>query len=256
MRERTHIILILTIAFIMLADIVLADDQYSRRKAVPFVLISTEEGTFDIKPSSGEFKKVTLPFVGYRRFVEFPTTATAMLIKQPDPVFLLKMDGNPRDEWWLVKLKYWEDNKVLVVDLLSPSSWAGGATSDDPDDTCNIQYSAINNKQGHWQITPKNKLQPGEYGLFRWMTRNSSTALLYGFTVDDNTPPQTPANSAAVSATPTDMYKNVKGIRLKNGKVIQGQIISVENDMVKIRTKDNKIASYHFIKDVREFVMK
>jgi hypothetical protein len=44
-------------------------------------------------------------------------------------------------------------------------------------------------------------------------------------------------------------YKGIKGIVLKNGKVIKGQIISIDdNDVLTIRTKHGKILSYSFMK--------
>lgn len=256
MRKSRYVFSVLMVACILLEGIALAEDQFNRAKAAPTVLISTAEGTFDMKPSYGEFTSVTVPFVGYRRYVEFPSTVTSMVIRQPYPSLLVKTAGDPHDGWWLVKLKDWEAQKSLVVDLLSPTSWTGGATSDDPDETCNIPYAAINDKQGFWRITPKDQLQPGHYGLFRWATRNSTTALLYGFTVENISASQSAVPGTSVNEKNAETYENVKGIRLKNGKFIQGKIVSVENDIVKIRTKDNKIASYHFIKDVKEFVMK
>ena len=48
-------------------------------------------------------------------------------------------------------------------------------------------------------------------------------------------------------------YKGIKGIVLNNGKVVKGQIISVYNDVLKIRTKRGKILSYSFMK-VKEYV--
>jgi len=41
---------------------------------------------------------------------------------------------------------------------------------------------------------------------------------------------------------------------LKNGKVIKGQILSVYNDVLKIRTKEGKILSYSFMNDVKEYI--
>jgi hypothetical protein len=44
----------------------------------------------------------------------------------------------------------------------------GGVISDAPDEACEVQYSAIEEKPGLWRITPKEELKPGEYGLFWW----------------------------------------------------------------------------------------
>ena len=65
--------------------------------------------------------------------------------------------------------------------------------------------------------------------------------------------PVTP-KEAIVAASP-NYYEGIKGIVLKNGKVIEGQIISIDdNDVLKIRTKEGKILSYSFIKEVKEYI--
>ena len=65
--------------------------------------------------------------------------------------------------------------------------------------------------------------------------------------------PATP-NEAVVAASP-HYYEGIKGIVLKNGKVIEGQIISIDdNDVLKIRTKEGKILSYSFMKEVKEYI--
>lgn len=148
------------------------------------VALIAKEGTFDIKPISGKFRSVTVPMFGFRRFVEFPTTATATRVKERFPTVLLNVDSDPHEALWLVRLKQWPEYKVLVLDLTSPSIWEGQATSNDPDESCNIEYSAIEDKPGLWRITPKEELKPGDYGLFRWAWNNPSKSLLVGFGID------------------------------------------------------------------------
>jgi len=46
----------------------------------------------------------------------------------------------------------------------------------------------------------------------------------------------------------------LKGIELRNGDVIEGQVISVDSDIVMIRTKDGKVLSYSFMKEFRWFI--
>ena len=65
--------------------------------------------------------------------------------------------------------------------------------------------------------------------------------------------PVTPKD--AVVAPSPNYYEGIKGIVLKNGKVIEGQIISIDdNDVLKIRTKEGKILSYSFMKEVKEYI--
>jgi len=49
-------------------------------------------------------------------------------------------------------------------------------------------------------------------------------------------------------------YKGIKGIVLQDGKVIEGQIIFMSADIVKIRTKDGQISSYSFMKELQYFI--
>jgi hypothetical protein len=74
--------------------------------------------------------------------------------------------------------------------LQSSGRW-GGTISNAPDESCNVQYTAIEEKPGLWRITPKGELDPGEYGLFWWagspMTkslRGAPPMSLYDFGLD------------------------------------------------------------------------
>jgi cell division septation protein DedD len=73
--------------------------------------------------------------------------------------------------------------------------------------------------------------------------------------VQKKEPAQKPENTTASSIDTRHYYEGIKGIVLKNGKVIKGQIISIDdNDVLKIRTKKGKILSYSFIKEVKEYI--
>jgi hypothetical protein len=48
--------------------------------------------------------------------------------------------------------------------------------------------------------------------------------------------------------------RGIKGIVLMNGNVIEGQIINMNPDIVKIRTKEGEILSYDFKKEVQRFI--
>jgi hypothetical protein len=51
-------------------------------------------------------------------------------------------------------------------------------------------------------------------------------------------------------------YSGIKGIVLMNGNVIEGQIISMNADIVNIRTKEGKVLSYDFKKEVERLITK
>ena len=66
---------------------------------------------------------------------------------------------------------------------------------------------------------------------------------------------QKPENKTAPSIDTHHYYEGIKGIVLRNGKVIKGHIISIDdNDVLKIRTKEGKILSYSFMKQVKEYI--
>lgn len=51
-------------------------------------------------------------------------------------------------------------------------------------------------------------------------------------------------------------YGGVKAIVLTNGDVVEGEIISVDHDVLRIRTKKGQISSYSFMNDVKQYIYK
>ena len=49
-------------------------------------------------------------------------------------------------------------------------------------------------------------------------------------------------------------YKGIKGIFLQDGTAVEGQIIFMSADVVKIRAKDGNVCSYSFMKEVESFI--
>jgi hypothetical protein len=148
------------------------------------VALAAKEGTFDIKPIAGDLQTV-FAFIGLRRFIQFSGNTSSRRIKDHFPTLLLNIDRDPQKIWWLVKLKPWDD-KGRILDLPSPGMF-GGAMSSGPDDSCDVPFTAIEEKPGMWRITPKSELMPGEYGMFRWEGDTSLTqasSRLYDFGVD------------------------------------------------------------------------
>jgi len=67
---------------------------------------------------------------------------------------------------------------------------------------------------------------------------------------------QEPENETERAIDTRHYYDGIAGIVLKNGKVVKGQIISIDdNDVLKIRTRSGKILFYSFTRDVREYIM-
>ena len=65
---------------------------------------------------------------------------------------------------------------------------------------------------------------------------------------------QKPVKNVELSTDADDPYKGIKAIVLKNGNVIEGKILSMDPDIVKIRTKDGKVSSYSFKNEVQTFI--
>ena len=93
---------------------------------------------------------------------------------------------------------------------------------------------------------------------------DSVIALLNQFKKDKSSPrlrKQIPKEGISATNRPVDSeqhYKaiggGIRGIELKNGNIIEGQIISFNGDTVKIRTKDGKVLSYPFMEEVKRFI--
>ncbi len=69
-----------------------------------------------------------------------------------------------------------------------------------------------------------------------------------------------PKKDISITNRPVDSEQDyqaiegLKGIELQDGNVIEGQIISFKGDTVEIRTKDGKILTYSFMKEVKMFI--
>jgi hypothetical protein len=72
--------------------------------------------------------------------------------------------------------------------------------------------------------------------------------------IEEKTIPKSTVASQESAVVADQLYKGIKGIVLYDGKVIEGQIISMNAEIVKIRTKDGNIWSYSFIKEVECFI--
>jgi hypothetical protein len=66
--------------------------------------------------------------------------------------------------------------------------------------------------------------------------------------------PKSTEESQAPTIVAEQRYKRIKGIVLYDGTVIEGQILFMSADILKIRTKDGNTSSYSFIKEVQSFI--
>lgn len=49
-------------------------------------------------------------------------------------------------------------------------------------------------------------------------------------------------------------YKNIRGVVLYDGRIIEGQIIQMNAETVNIRTRDGKTLSFSFLEEVKNFL--
>jgi hypothetical protein len=71
---------------------------------------------------------------------------------------------------------------------------------------------------------------------------------------EEKTIPKPTTASQESTIVADQRYKGIKGIVLQDGTVIEGQIISMNAEIVKIRTKDGNVLSTSFIKEVEYFI--
>jgi hypothetical protein len=117
------------------------------------------------------------------------------------------------------------------------------------DEKGNILYSSPKSQSGEW-----NDIFPISVGEKLKNIVCKEPATPEEAVVAPNVEEPVTPKEAVVAASP-NYYEGIKGIVLKNGKVIEGQIISIDdNDVLKIRTKEGKILSYSFIKEVKEYI--
>ena len=72
---------------------------------------------------------------------------------------------------------------------------------------------------------------------------------------------QIPKKSISVTSRPEDPaqhYKEIgggiRGVELKTGNIIRGQVISFDGNIVKIRAQDGKVSTYMFMEEVSRFI--
>jgi hypothetical protein len=63
-----------------------------------------------------------------------------------------------------------------------------------------------------------------------------------------------PAKKIKATTGTDPIYNNIKGIVLKDGTVIEGQIVDIRNDVLLIRTKDDRLTAYDFMTDVKNYL--
>lgn len=252
MKKTRYIFLILFIAFAMVSTV-----EVKGASRTPAITLFTQGKAVELKPISGSYYRTAVPFFGFRCFVRYAPDAIQTRINDQSPFLMVSLDDNPHDIFWLVRLKDWKDDDSLVLDLHSPSVYESTESSNEPSKESSIAFNATEEKPGQWRITPKTPFSSGNYGLFRWAKNNSKNSSLYGFKVAGSVAFRPEINDGVKNTTVNSKSRNQdlqQGIILNNGEVIEGEIIKMTADVVKIRTKDGKVLSYDFMRDVKKVI--
>lgn len=99
-------------------------------------------------------------------------------------------------------------------------------------------------------ITNTSNFNKIAHNLERWFYENIENKFKTGLISREDVETKPVENSDA-----NPLYKKIKGIVLQNGDVITGQILSIENDVLKIRTVEGKVLSYSFMKEVQKYII-
>jgi hypothetical protein len=108
----------------------------------------------------------------------FPGSRAKSRTAEKLPVLIFRLDFSPVDRTFLIKLESDQKSDDRAFKLVNRNKNPFSAARDPgPDDDTIIPCDATEVTPGHWRLTPKNELAPGEYGLFfRFM--------IWGFGVD------------------------------------------------------------------------
>jgi len=125
--------------------------------------------------------------------------------------------------------KVWKENpQIANPDLIYP------------DQTIKIPLYLIQNGKPGEETAPKPASSSPENA-----SASSEAGISYQETV---------VESKKTAVAQEQLYKGIKGVVLQDGSVIEGKIITMNAEVVKIRTADGKISSYSFIKEVDSFI--
>jgi hypothetical protein len=120
------------------------------------------------------------------------------------------------------------------------------AQTNEPAQTTESKTEALAQKNEPTQ-KPESKIEPA--------VQNSEPVQKPELAVQKNEPAKKIEKKTPPTIDTRHYYDGIKGIVLKNGRIVKGQIISIdENDVLKIRTRSGRILSYSFSRDVKEYI--
>ncbi|PKN52739.1 MAG: hypothetical protein CVU55_05805 [Deltaproteobacteria bacterium HGW-Deltaproteobacteria-13] len=163
-------------------------------------------------------------------FAEQKETKTHKVIKGDTLWDISKAELNDPFLW----SKVWEENRWIAnPDLIYPGQ------------RITIPLTLLPREKNEEVVTPKPAAPSPEPAL--------AAEQPYKTIAEDATAKTAPSSLQPVIVM-EQPYKGIKGIILQNGEAIEGQIISMSAETVRIRTKDGTVSSYSFIKELDSFI--
>jgi hypothetical protein len=109
-------------------------------------------------------------------------------------------------------------------------------------------------KQGWKPKKGEVKIPPTDVSVSRSQEKQPPPPMDVNISTNPVKQSQPSMENAKPSVDADQRYRGMKGIVLMNGNVIEGQIISVNASIVKIRTTEGNVMSYSFEREVRRFI--
>ena len=142
----------------------------------PMARLMTKDGEFDLRSIAGSPSQ-TWAYVTVLMFMDYPGLNAEVRTKDRKPTFIVRSQQSPVGRYFLVKAESNKKDLTRSVKLGSRGMFTNKSVTN-PDKDWTVLFTAKEQGNGFWQITPQKDLEAGEYGI--WF-RDSE---LYDFGVD------------------------------------------------------------------------
>jgi hypothetical protein len=149
------------------------------------VRLRTRDGEVALKAKTGEHSG-TYAFIAVLMFLDFPGAMAKIRTTDKRPSAVVLLDDDPKSAYvFFVKLDSEKKKDKRSLKIGKEKLFSATATlSPDPDWTvpCDVKEES----PGVWTLTPKEELEPGEYGVYfaRGLVGVASPSSLFDFGVD------------------------------------------------------------------------
>jgi hypothetical protein len=121
-----------------------------------------------------------------------------------------------------------------------------------------IKFTAVLIKMGKWLYTrdyvvSMPKVQTDENSILEQRAYGMLDSIATTILNDQNFQ-KALLDNAVPSAAGNQKYERIRGIILKNGDVIRGEVLNMNVNTVQIRTIDGKVLSYSFVEEVQSLI--